>query len=553
MSGFASNPAVAWLLGRFGVDAPQYSLLLNLFSKLSDRQEFGFGGSYFSLRIGVGMFAVFSGLFNLIAGLSGRPAARAYVLANFAFIAFALLITLVTDAINTFINPVEASVLAHQPIRDRSYLAAKLTYLAGLVGLVVFPVSLVPSLAGLNLKDTRWFFPATYLIAAYLWGLFLAFIGCGMLGFLVRVLPAARVRNIVLWLQIGFFALVFAGSHVLRLFGGVLARVDPANLPALPVNWFANLALAGQGRASGFLNWPAFLSMTASAMFIVYGIRSLSEGYLTKVHLFLRSGPAPGRVRAGWLGKVVRRLTGRPSGRAAFEFMYGMARTDWQFRRAVFPMLIQFLILPVAALVRGLGPSPFAPGAPGPAHFLPHISGLACLMICYVLPGSDQHRGAWIFLTAPLDGIRSFVRGIYWSLWAPISVVPVLLLPLYVWYWGIADGAMFAAYSIAIGSFYLSVELFLVDGLPFANPPKAGRASMAAPLIIAATIGAAVLVGLQWLLIFRSRIAALGATLAFAVTAYAVAQFSLRNLEVNVLHNLHVIASGRTAMFKEVD
>ena len=58
MNGFASNPAVAWLLRRFGVDALQYSLLLNLFSKLSDRQEFGFGGSYFSLRIGVGLVAV---------------------------------------------------------------------------------------------------------------------------------------------------------------------------------------------------------------------------------------------------------------------------------------------------------------------------------------------------------------------------------------------------------------------------------------------------------------------------------------------------------------
>jgi hypothetical protein len=46
---------------------------------------------------------------------------------------------------------------------------------------------------------------------------------------------------------------------------------------------------------------------------------------------------------------------------------------------------------------------------------------------------------------------------------------------------------------------------------------------------------------------------ALGASLIFAGLAYLIARVSLRNVEVNVLHNLHVIASGRMAMFKEVE
>jgi hypothetical protein len=106
---------------------------------------------------------------------------------------------------------------------------------------------------------------------------------------------------------------------------------------------------------------------------------------------------------------------------------------------------------------------------------------------------------------------------------------------------------------LAIGSFYLSVEMFLVDGLPFGNPPKPSRGSLAAPLIIAALIGTFILVLLQWLFIFQSRLVTLGAALVFSGAAYLIAQISLRNLEVNVLHNLHVIASGRTAMFKELD
>jgi ABC-2 type transport system permease protein len=429
-----------------GVDPIQYGLLLDFLSKLSRRQEFELGSSSFSLTFAVGVLALFSGLFNLLAGLSGRPAVRSYVLANFIFIVFLLLVTLATDAINTFLNPVEGSALAHQPIRDRSYLAAKLTYLAGLVGLVVFPVSIVPALAGLNLKETWWFFPATYLISAYLWGLFLALVACAIFGFLLRVLPAARVRNIVLWLQIGL-TLLFSGQYLIRPFRGVRLNLDSVYFAAVPVSWFVNIALAGQVQSARLQNWPAVLSMIGASLFIIYGVRCLSEGYLTRVHSLLRSGPGPGRIKAGWLGRAVRLATGRPSGRAAFDFMYAMARTDWQFRRAVIPMLIQFLILPLIAVVRGLGRSPFAPGPPTPAHLLPHFSGFACLMICFMLKFSDQHRAAWIFLTAPLDGIRSFVRGIFWSLWVAVAFIPVLLMPLYAWSWGITDAALFVAYS----------------------------------------------------------------------------------------------------------
>jgi hypothetical protein len=216
-------------------------------------------------------------------------------------------------------------------------------------------------------------------------------------------------------------------------------------------------------------------------------------------------------------------------------------------------MLIQFMILPIGVIARvGLRASPFRPGPPSIAHFLPHLMGLAGLLVCSMITYSNQHRGAWIFLMAPLDGIHEFVKGIFWALWLPLAALPILMTPVLAWFWGASDALLFGAYSIAVVSFYLSWELLLVDGLPFANPPRAGRGSMAAPLVIAAFIGAFILVGLQWLFVFQSRFVTLGATFVFVGSAYVVARFSLRNLEVNVMHNLHVIASGRTAMFKEV-
>ena len=59
--------------------------------------------------------------------------------------------------------------------------------------------------------------------------------------------------------------------------------------------------------------------------------------------------------------------------------------------------------------------------------------------------------------------------------------MPVLLLPLFIWRWGLADAVLFTAYSLAIGSFYLSIEIFFIDGLPFSNPPEAMKGTMAAP------------------------------------------------------------------------
>jgi hypothetical protein len=254
------------------------------------------------------------------------------------------------------------------------------------------------------------------------------------------------------------------------------------------------------------------------------------------------------------MGNVIRVFTGKPSGRAAFAFTYSMARTDWQFRRTVYPMLIQFMILPIMLIARtGLRASPFQPGPPSMAHFLPHMMGMAGLLVCSMITYSNQHKGAWIFLMAPLDGTHAFVKGIFWALWLPLAALPVLITPALGWFWGVSDAILFAVYSIAVVSFYLSWQLLLIDGLPFANPPRAGRGTMAAPLVIAAFIGAFIVVGLQWLFIFQSRFVTLGAALVFAGSAYLVARVSLRNLEVNVAHNLHLIASGRTTMFKELE
>ena len=127
----------------------QYLILLDLFSKLSDRQEFKVGNGEVSRSVFVGIFATVIAAVNLIAVFAGHPMLRGFVFLNLLATLFMLILTLTVEAVGTCLNPVEMSVLAHQPIRDSVYFAAKLTYLAGVVAWVVFPLNLVPALLGL--------------------------------------------------------------------------------------------------------------------------------------------------------------------------------------------------------------------------------------------------------------------------------------------------------------------------------------------------------------------------------------------------------------------
>jgi hypothetical protein len=233
-----------------------------------------------------------------------------------------------------------------------------------------------------------------------------------------------------------------------------------------------------------------------------------------------------------------------------------MAKSDWHFRLSLLPVLFIYVLFPAITITRALdgqlGASPFT-GRFGLVYLIPHLAAFGGFTICSMLPFSDQHRASWIYLTAPLDGIRSFVTGIFWALWIPLGAGTAVLAPIFAWYWGVPDALLFVAYSVALGSFYLSLDLLLVDGLPFANPPKQTGSFLGAPLIIGNIVAVVGIVVLQWYVIFQYRLATIGSVVAFAAAAYAMTRVSIRHLQTNVLYNLHAIAGGRGAMFKEIE
>ena len=540
----------------FDVDRRQYQLLLTLFRQLSARREL-------TGRLGLDrrMLALASatyGVAGVILSLMVLAHLRASVFLGLclALTTFFLIPSLIADAADAFMNPAEASLLAHLPIQSGAYVAAKATYVVNASVRVVLPLNSIPAVSGLLLSDTRWFYPVTHMIAVLLAGVFTAFLTCGLFGLLFRFVPIAKLRAAAMWTQIVTGIAIPLAPQLFR-FVRFRPDVDARVWSALPLMWFDALGLVGQaGRPT--LMWPIALpGMVLSAAFIAFGARSLSRDYLTRVVMMMRAQrrDTRGEARLNLMARFIRLVTGNPSGVAAFGFLIRMAVRDWHFRRFFLQTMVTLIVFSLIATFRKNGAdSPFASEGLVPAHFVPHVLGLALLTACSLLTQSDQSRAAWIFLTVPMGGLRAFVRGVFWSLWVPAVALPhLLLMAVAVWRWGLPATLAFLAYSAGVDSFYLSVSIAFVRGLPFATPARSAPSALMFPLTITYFIVAGILIALQFFVLFHSMRAVVAAAIVFGAAAAVTAPFSLRTVEKNVMLNLDRLTAGSVRVFRGLD
>jgi hypothetical protein len=542
------------------IDRRQYRLLVSLFRELSARREMT--GQLGLDRAALGHLGIWLVVIGGVVSLTAftHPTPRFFLIFNLALSALFLIPILVSDAADAFMNPAEAFVLAHQPIHSRTFIAAKATYIVYVAARVVVSLNVIPAIAGMMLDGNRWFYPIAHLTAVSLAGVFLALFTCGLFGVLFRFVPIGKLRHAALWMQLIAATLPFllnpaiqGVARVLRSHPQLGFELDARYWSAVPLMWFVAVGLVGHaGRPELFLP-IALPAMAISAVFIAFGARALSQDYMTRVVMLMRArrarrrGPAVGDR----LGTLVRRLSGKPSGRAAFAFVGKMAARDWQFRRFFLAGTIPLLAPIVLSMRDGGLASPFADGL-APAHFLPHLIGLVVMAVCRILVHSDQYRAAWIFLTVPIGSVRAFARGIYLAIWVPCIALPHLgVVAIFSWYWGPGDAALFAAYSTAVASFYLAASLLRVQGLPFASAPvPTAPFEVLAGVILLLVAG--LIVALQVLVFFRHALVTLAATGLFATLAYVISRVSLRAVQNVVTHNIDIIAAGPDRMFKGI-
>jgi hypothetical protein len=545
-------------LGDFlGINFCQYRILLRLFSTLSDRLEF------MGMTAGISKALGFYLFFSLLPSLAvfANPSLPGYLLFMIGFSMFSILWILLMDAGNSIMNPDEASVLVHQPIRGATYIAAKLTHVFVIVGAVIPAFNLLPAIAGLYLHGSRWFYPLTHLLAAYLAGLFVAFLICGLYGWMFRFISPSKLKNAALWLQLITFLVMPAFQQLIILAGVGKLRAAGAFLRSswMPWHWFVAIGLSGQSGYPGFSAWEAGAACLITCLFIALGLRTFRVDYMAKVADLIQGSASRvnRRSRMPWLSPLIRKIAGAPSGSGAYSFVSIMLRRDWNFRRQIIPVMVPFLIAPLAAVISSIRKSPFVFGSYAIRdfslmHLFPHFLGMILATACLLIAYTAEPKGSAIFINLPIGRLRPFVRGIYSSLWMPVAILHLCLLSPCIWFWGVVHGVLYICFSVALVSIYASLAILLIDGLPFANAFKPSMAKAMPLIYLAAAIPILFFAVIQWL-VFYSALMVLVMAAAMALLAFVIAHFSLGRLEEKARINLTQLGFLPTEMFKELE
>jgi hypothetical protein len=533
---YLRGPAVSRVLRRFGIDPHRYWLLIDLFDEITDRREMlgHLGRDGVGLKMIAGIYGLFTAALAGIQVLLAVPVGT-YFATFLGITALMLLMVLLSETSNSLVNPVEGLVLAHQPINGATYTAAKLTHLLRVLAYIVPSLNLLPALAGFLLPGARWTYPLIHFFSACVLGVVIALFCCAFFGNLIRFVPPARLKTVG--------QIAEAAPLLFLLLAGNLSRV----LKTLHVS----RALSGH---------PAALWSLATAcgaivvLSVVFGIRALSGDYLVRVSAIVHGAShAPARrTRRTPLAAAIARLAGGQSARAGFEYVRRMMVRDWQFRRQLIP-IIPTALMGLLAIFGGVRTSPFS-GTFTPVHFLPHALGALLFVACTALAHGSDYKGAWIFLTVPGSTFRGFAHGVHALLWTAVILIPNLIVLVFLaWTWGLSDALLFIAFSLAIASVYLALELRLVEGVPFGKPVETSRGMVLLPLMMAGGLVIAIVVALQHFLLFHSRPLVLAVTLLAAAAAYFLTRTSLHTFEVSIRYHLGLVSQESTMLYKEID
>jgi hypothetical protein len=397
-------------------------------------------------------------------------------------------------------------------------------------------VNLVPAIASPFLKDGHWFSPLLHLSAAFAAGLFIAMFCCSIFGWLIRLVPARRMKSVAQFVQ-GIPVLFFS-----------MWRFSPSGTTKRVIAWSA-LRFEPLAVVPGWA-WTATVSVILITV-TVTGLRSLSGDYLIRVSSMVHGrSNVPTKIRRSLLGDLVRSLFGGQVSRAGFDYMRRMMLRDWQLRRQLLGLL-PMTFFALIGIVGGSGVSPFSGGF-ALIHFLPHYFGFMLFTLCIVLQYGTDYKGIWIFLVVPDRAFPKFVRGMHASLWLTLVLIPhAAMLMLFAWRWNILEGALFTAYSLAVTTIYLACGIRFIDGVPFGKQMNPGRGAGMQGGFIPFLICALIAVGVQYLL-FHSLLAVVIATILAGGAAVLVTQSSLKHFESSIRHNLGIISHTSTMIYTEV-
>jgi hypothetical protein len=297
--------------------------------------------------------------------------------------------------------------------------------------------------------------------------------------------------------------------------------------------------------------WAAISASAGAGIAVtIVGLRSLSADYLIRASSIVHGqSNAKTNIRPSVMGAMVRQLFGGQAGRAGFDYIRRMMTRDWQFRRGLLAVLpLPFFIF--VGIFGGAASSPYG-DAFSPVHFAPHALGYLTYLVCLSLPYGTDFKGLWLFLLVSDDALERFAKGVHGSLWLLMIVLPTaLMLPVFVWKWGLSEALSFILLALPVSTIYLAFSLRKIDGVPFGKQLGA-RQTEGKIGVLAMPVVAIAAVGVQYFL-FRSIAAVMIATVLLVLAAFALTRWSLRSFETAIHHHLGMASRTSTMIYREV-
>jgi ABC-2 type transport system permease protein len=482
---------LARLLTLLGVDPIQWRVLVQTSLRVDLRTTGAMSMSRMSGRssgkTSLRSFIFTLGIIGLILGMIVLVASDLFFSLSlfFSFLLFSVGSSLLLEYQAIVLSPDDYRQLGYQPITSRTFFAARLTGVLIYVWLMTLAIGGFPIIASAFTQHGGPIVTIALILAALLASTTTALFVIAAYGWLLTLLPPARLKHALTYLQLAATFLVYSSYFLLpRLIGQ--DALQHFTMPrtgwvlGIPGTWYASLVNAVAGDTTPIQLALAGLPLVLAMLAATGASGRLSLDYADRLADLMSnstSDAATARtpVRAGRVFRDGER-------RAVALLVKGLFRHDMKFRLGV----LGIVPLTIIYLLGGFGThggvtDPFVSSSRrGEPQLVYYAVLFFPTMLRQVMSRSDGYRAAWIFFATPADtprlvlAVKDFVLAYF--------VLPYLaFLGLLLAYWfARIDHLVILLVTLALlCHLVLLVQLLLNPELPFSQPEtKGGRSQV---------------------------------------------------------------------------
>lgn len=330
-------------------------------------------------------------------------------------------------------NRLEAEILLHRPISQRTLLAAKLLNLLAFSGSLAGALNLFPVAAVYFTAGSKPWTPVVFAISTIGICLFCSAAVIVSYGLITTVFGRERFETLATWSQIVMSALVIMGYQIMP---HIIRRMDAGALDdggwqwlllLLPFGWFAALDLNTSGGGGVYHLSASLLAIFVPLLLSIFAVTKLAGAYNDALvgirERVTRRRPVTTTIRAGTKPPFLLRWWLRdPLEAQAFRLTTAYLWRDREVKLRLYPSLTPFFMFPLFTV---MSQSAFN------ALMSYAMLGMLPIMVLETLRYSAHPAAADIFESSPLESAAPLFHGTRKAILICLIVPSGLLLTLF--------------------------------------------------------------------------------------------------------------------------